>query len=65
MTNTPTKFSVAFYNLENLFDIIDDEDTLDNDFLPSSDKKWTKKRYENKLRKLSFAISNIGLEDIG
>ena len=65
MTNTPTKLSVAFYNLENLFDIIDDEDTLDNDFLPSSDKKWTKKRYENKLRKLSFAISNIGLEDIG
>lgn len=65
MTNTATKLSVAFYNLENLFDTIDDEDTLDNDFLPSSDKKWTKKRYENKLRKLSFAISNIGLEDIG
>ncbi len=65
MTNSDTKLSIAFYNLENLFDIIDDEDTLDNDFLPSSDKKWTEKRYKNKLRKLSFAISNIGLEDIG
>ena len=65
MTDSNTKLSIAFYNLENLFDIIDDEDTLDNDFLPSSDKKWTEKRYKNKLRKLSFAISNIGLEDIG
>lgn len=65
MTDSNTKLSIAFYNLENLFDIIDDEDTLDNDFLPSSDKKWTEKRYKNKLRKLSYAIANIGLEDIG
>ena len=65
MAYSDTKLSIAFYNLENLFDIIDDEDTLDNDFLPTSDKKWTEKRYKNKLRKLSFAISNIGLEDIG
>ena len=62
MTETNTKITAGFYNLENLFDIIDDEDTFDEDFLPSSDKKWTKKRYLNKLRKLSFAISNIGLE---
>ena len=57
--------TVAFYNLENLFDTYDDKFTNDNDFLPSSIKKWTPKRYENKLRKLGFTISNIGKEKTG
>ncbi|HLT54111.1 MAG TPA: hypothetical protein VKZ97_09475, partial [Flavobacteriaceae bacterium] len=57
--------TIAFYNLENLFDIYDDEFTNDNDFLPNSDKKWTPKRYENKLRKLGFAMSQIGKEETG
>lgn len=57
--------TVAFYNLENLFDIYDDQKTNDNDFLPTTKKKWTPKRYENKLRKLSFAISNIGRTETG
>jgi predicted extracellular nuclease len=57
--------TLAFYNLENLFDIYDDELTNDNDFLPDSVKKWTSKRYYNKLRKLGFSISNIGKEKTG
>lgn len=57
--------TVAFYNLENLFDLVDDKHTNDNDFLPTSVKKWTPKRYENKLRKLGFAISNIGKKETG
>lgn len=57
--------TIAFYNLENLFDVYDDKYTNDNDFLPVSAKKWTPKRYENKLRKLSFAISNIGRKETG
>lgn len=57
--------TIAFYNLENLFDIYDDELTNDNDFLPDSVKRWTPKRYNNKLRKLSFTISNIAIEKTG
>ena len=57
--------TIAFYNLENLFDLNDDEHTNDNDFLPTSVKKWTPKRYKNKLRKLGFAISNIGRRETG
>ena len=56
--------TIAFYNLENLFDIYDDEFTNDNDFLPDSRKKWTEKRYKNKLRKLGFAIANIAKEKV-
>lgn len=57
--------TIAFYNLENLFDLIDDPYTNDNDFLHSSVKKWTPKRYNNKLRKLGYAISNIGRNETG
>ena len=57
--------TIAFYNTENLFDVYDDTYTKDNDFLPTADKKWTTKRYKNKLRKLGFAISSIGKIETG
>lgn len=57
--------TVAFYNLENLFDLVDNQHTNDNDFLPTAAKKWTPKRYDNKLIKLGFAISNIGRRETG
>ncbi len=52
--------TIAFYNIENLFDTVDDENVNDEDFLPDSAKRWTKKRYENKLRKVSATIKQIG-----
>merc|ERR1711974_225682 len=61
---TEHHYTIAFYNVENLFDIRDNEFTHDNDFLPYSAKQWTKKRYEKKLQKLSEAISKIGFNDI-
>lgn len=47
---------VAFYNVENLFDTIDDPHKLDNDFLPASNKKWDTKKYNEKLTNLSKVI---------
>ena len=52
--------TIAFYNLENLFDTFDNEQTRDDDFLPSSEKRWTPRRYRKKVRKLGFTISQIG-----
>jgi len=57
--------TVAFYNIENLFDLRNSRFTNDNDFLPQSVKRWTPKRYKNKLRKIGFAISNIGRQETG
>ncbi|WP_373018211.1 endonuclease/exonuclease/phosphatase family protein [Muriicola sp.] len=52
--------TIAFYNLENLFDTRDDPHKLDDDFTPKGFKKWTPKRYRNKLKKLSRTISRLG-----
>ena len=57
--------TIAFYNVENLFDIYNDPNKHDADFLPTSAKKWTAKRYDSKLKKIGFAVSNIGRRETG
>lgn len=59
-TKQDNLYTIAFYNLENLFDIYDDPDTMDDDFTPEGKKKWNVKRYNRKLKKLSSVISQIG-----
>ena len=63
MNNTSETYTIAFYNIENLFDIENDPFTNDDDFLPTSAKRWTIKRYQNKLMKLGTVISKIGDEE--
>jgi len=63
MKKSSSTYTLAFYNIENLFDIENDPYTDDDDFLPTSAKRWTHKRYENKLRKIGDVISKIGDED--
>ncbi len=63
MNENKETYTIAFYNIENLFDIENDPHTDDDDFLPTSAKRWTSKRYQNKLRKLGAVISKIGEEN--
>ena len=54
--------TVAFYNLENLFDTENDPHTLDDEYTPAGDKRWNEKRYRNKIGKLGRAIAGIGTD---
>ncbi|RPD96552.1 endonuclease [Aureibaculum marinum] len=58
-------YTIAFYNLENLFDIYNTDNVLDRDYTPTGKNKWNKKRYHRKLRLLSRAISLIGHNETG
>lgn len=53
--------TIGFYNVENLFDTIDDPNTFDDDFTSNGKKKWTYKRYNIKIKKLGSVISQLGL----
>lgn len=53
------RLTVAFYNLENLFDTIDGENN-DADFLPDGKNQWTPDKYKQKLHNMAYAISQIG-----
>lgn len=51
-----TSFKFEFYNVENLFDTIDDPHKNDNEFLPSANRHWNGIRYRHKLDQLSRVI---------
>ena len=50
---------LAFYNVENLFDTLDDPYINDNAFLPESGLKWNQKRYVLKLQRIARVIKAI------
>ncbi|NDW11641.1 endonuclease/exonuclease/phosphatase family protein [Bacteroides sp. 214] len=54
--------SVAFYNVENLFDTIPDPGKNDAEYLPNSDKKWNTEKYTAKLKNIAKVISDFGNE---
>lgn len=56
--------TIAFYNVENLFDTLDDPHKSDNDFLPYSSLKWDTQKYKNKQHRLAKVISNFDKEGL-
>ncbi|MGJ8683131.1 MAG: endonuclease/exonuclease/phosphatase [Nonlabens sp.] len=59
------QYTIAFYNLENLFDVHNEKYVLDEDFTPQGRLAWTPQRYQKKLQKLSDAISKVGTLQTG
>lgn len=57
------RYTVAFYNVENLFDTSDDPHTNDNEFLPKGVKNWTQERYTAKLNKIADVLFALGDDD--
>lgn len=55
-------YSVAFYNLENLFDTINDPTTNDEEFLPDGNYRWGSLKYQNKLQNMAYTISKLATD---
>jgi len=54
--------TIASWNLENLFDTIDDANKNDEEFMPSSSKEWTVDRLNTKLYNLARVIRSMNKE---
>ncbi|HEY0046759.1 MAG TPA: endonuclease/exonuclease/phosphatase family protein [Flavobacterium sp.] len=52
--------TVAFYNLENIFDTINDPRTNDEEWTPTGTQRWTGSKYKKKLENLARVLSEIG-----
>lgn len=50
---------VVFYNLENLFDLVDDPEKNDDEFLPDGPKKWNETKLQKKLQNLEKVFADI------
>ncbi len=57
--------TIAFYNVENLFDFEDDPLTFDDDRTPNGKDHWTEEIYNAKLKNMAQVISEIGKEVTG
>ena len=57
-------YSVAFYNLENLFDTIHDAGKNDYEYLPDAPKRWNTEKYVSKLKNLSKVISELSRDKV-
>ncbi|MBS1747177.1 MAG: endonuclease/exonuclease/phosphatase family protein [Bacteroidetes bacterium] len=53
---------VAFYNLENFYDTINNPNINDEDFLPTGAKNYTGEIYSDKINHLATVISQIGTD---
>ena len=57
--------TVAFYNLENLFDTENDPLTYDDDRTPDGKDHWTEEIYQDKLKNMAKVMAEIGAEVSG
>lgn len=55
-----TAFRLLTYNVENLFDTIDNPLTLDDDFLPQGPCAWTRRRFSQKLHGIARVVLDAG-----
>lgn len=62
--NGTDKIRIVSYNVENLYDTVDDPKTNDDDFTPSGEYAWDKKKYEDKLDNIAKAIISAGDDDV-
>lgn len=53
---------VAFYNLENLFDTINNNDKYDLEFSPNGARQWDGRKYWSKIHNMAYAISQLATE---
>ena len=54
-----TYMNILFYNVENLFDTLDNPFFEDGAFLPDSGLKWNEKRYILKLQRIAKVIQAV------
>lgn len=57
--------SVAFWNVENLYDTIPDSRRNDRDYTPDGRLGWNTERYRNKLQNLARVIGNMNPDVLG
>ncbi len=59
-----SEYTVVSYNVENLFDTVDDPKIPDEEFLPASEKKWDNERYQKKLDDIAKVISEVNPKEL-
>ncbi|MBD5214454.1 MAG: endonuclease/exonuclease/phosphatase family protein [Bacteroidales bacterium] len=52
-------YGVAFYNLENLFDTINNNGKYDLEYSPQGSRQWNTQKYRSKIHNLAYCITRM------
>ena len=63
-TRLPENVQIGFYNVENLFDTIDNPLKNDDEFTPQGEKQYTTDRYQKKLENITRVFTEMGMPAI-
>ncbi|MBK7173561.1 MAG: endonuclease [Bacteroidales bacterium] len=55
-----TGIRLMFYNVENLFDVVNDSLTADDEYTPEGMRRWTYARLQRKINNISKVIIRVG-----
>ena len=58
-SNAQTYRTIAFYNVENLFDTLDTPNKNDVEYLPTAKKEWTSERYFEKITHINEVMDSL------
>ncbi len=59
VANQSKNYQIAFYNVENLFDTINEPGKRDGEYTPVGSKEWDTKKYLEKLDRIAQVIASI------
>ena len=59
-----TNRSIGLYNVENLFDTIDDPNKNDSEYLPNSKSEWNSAKYFEKLNHINQVFDKVDIISI-
>ena len=62
--NQAAVFTAAWWNVENLFDLRDDPKTNDDEFTPTGDRHWTRRRLNDKVNGIYKTLLMMDLPDV-
>ena len=65
LAQSATIETIAFYNVENLFDPIDDPTSFDDDYTPKGRNHWKTNLLRQKINHLAEVIVQIGKKETG
>lgn len=54
------ELTITFYNVENLYDTVDDPGVIDGDFTPGGDLAWDEQRYRTKIDRIAEVLFATG-----
>lgn len=54
----------VFYNVENLFDTVNNQGARDGEFTPAGENKWSSERYHKKLNDIAKVLSSVNKNEL-